>query len=91
MRGTGMTRIVLGNGQQLCLFVAVDHRSASREGQARGHNRSAKGVLFECFGAIGEGVATGLSIRHDKGSQSIGRGFFWRDRLGVISGVLSPG
>ncbi len=36
-------------------------------------------------------VTTGLTIRRDNGSQSIGRDFLWRDRWCEISGARSPG
>ncbi len=45
----------------------------------------------ECFEVIGERVATGLTIRHDNGSQSIGRDLLWRDLWGDISGAKSLG
>ncbi len=68
-------------------------RSSTRPREARflkRRNRFAKGYS-ECFGAIGEGVATGLTIRHDNGSQSIGRDFLWRDLLVDISWLISLG
>ncbi len=82
MWGTDMTTILLGTGQQVCVFVAVDHCSAS----CVGLHAAMRGTRFEalepvrqgvrkCFGAIGEGVATGLTIRHDNGSQYISRDF----------------
>ena len=43
-------------------------------GQRSGSRRSAKGCA-ERFGAIGEGTATGLTIRHDNGSQYVSQAF----------------
>ncbi len=62
MWGTDMTTMILGTGQQVCVFVAVDHRSASCVGLTRPcdarflkrWSRSAKG-----FGSASEPSARG--------------------------------
>jgi transposase InsO family protein len=77
-----MTATLLSTGQQVAVFIAVDHCSASCVGihvAMRGTRFEAlqpirQGVR-ECFGAIGKDVADGLTIRHDNGSQYISHDF----------------
>ena len=67
---------------QVAVFVAVDHCSAECTGihaARRGTRHEAlepirQGVV-EHFGGVAEGVAQGLSIRHDHGSQSMSHDF----------------
>lgn len=82
MWGTDMTATLLSTGQQVAVFIAVDHYSAS----CVGIHAAMRGTRFEalqpirqgvrdCFGAIGKDVADGLTIRHDNGSQYISHDF----------------
>jgi transposase InsO family protein len=75
MWGTDITTTVIGEGQ-VAVFVAVDHHSA----ECVGIHAARRATRFEAlepirqgvrrhFGAFGEGVARGLSVRHDHGSQ----------------------
>ena len=61
---------------QAAVFIAIDHYS----GECTGIHAARRGTRFEalepirqgvrrCFGAFAEKVATGLSLRHDHGSQ----------------------
>ena len=76
MWGTDMTAAATTEHGQVAVFVAVDHRSAECVGihaARRGTRHEAlepirQGVV-ERFGGVAEGVAQGLSIRHDHGSQ----------------------
>ncbi|WP_420013280.1 IS3 family transposase [Tateyamaria sp.] len=82
MWGTDMTTTLLSTGQQVAVFVAADHCSAS----CVGIHAAIRGTRFEalqpirqgvreCFGAIGKDVTAGLTIRHDNGSQYISHDF----------------
>ena len=75
MWGTDMTAVATGEGQA-AVFIAVDHCSA----ECMGIHASASASRHEAlepirqgvrrsFGAFGKDVATGLTIRHDHGSQ----------------------
>ena len=82
MWGTDMTGTIPGTGRQVAVFIAVDHCPAG----CVGIHAAIRGTRFEalqpirqgvreCFGAIGKDVATGLTIRHDNGSQYISHDF----------------
>ena len=82
MWGTDMTASVTTEQGQVAVFVAVDHCSAECVGihaalHATRHEALEpvrQGVKAH-FGAIGEGVAAGLSLRHDHGSQYMSHDF----------------
>jgi putative transposase len=75
MWGTDLTTTITGEGQ-VAVFVAVDHCSAEYVGL----HAARRATRFEAleplrqgvrrhFGAFGEGIARGLALRHDHGSQ----------------------
>ena len=81
MWGTDLTTVLTGEGAA-AVFVAVDHCSAECVGahaSARATRHEAlepvRQAVRRSFGAIGQGVATGLSIRHDHGSQYVSGDF----------------
>jgi len=77
MWGTDLTSTMTGEGQA-AIFVTVDHCST----ECVGIHAARRGTRFEaleplrqavraCCGAFGEGVARGLKLRHDHGSQFV--------------------
>ena len=81
MWGTDLTTVLTGEGTA-AVFVAVDHCSAECVGvhaSARATRHEAlepiRQAVRHSFGAIGQGAARGLSIRHDHGSQYVSRDF----------------
>ena len=82
MWGTDMTAAFTVEHGQVAVFVAVDHCSAECVGihaARRGTRHEAlepirQGVV-ERFGAVAEGAAQGLSVRHDHGSQYMAHDF----------------
>ena len=75
MWGTDLTTTITGEGQ-VAVFVAVDHCSA----ECVGVHAAPRATRFEAlepvrqgvrrhFGGFGEGIARGLALRHDHGSQ----------------------
>ena len=75
MWGTDMTTTWTGEGQT-AVFVAIDHHSA----ECVGLHAARRGTRFEAleplrqgvrqhFGGFAKGIAAGLSLRHDHGSQ----------------------
>lgn len=75
MWGTDLTTTITGQGQ-VAVFVAVDHRSA----ECVGIHAALRATRFEAleplrqdvrrhFGAFAKGIAHGLALRHDHGSQ----------------------
>jgi len=77
MWGTDLTSTLTGEGQA-SIFVTVDHCST----ECLGIHAARRATRFEaleplrqgvraCFGAFAEGVATGLQVRHDHGSQFV--------------------
>lgn len=77
MWGTDLTSTLTGEGQA-SIFVTVDHCSA----ECVGIHAARRATRFEaleplrqgvraCFGAFAEGVAGGLKLRHDHGSQFV--------------------
>ena len=75
MWGTDLTTTVTGEGQA-AVFVAIDHFSAG----CVGIHAALRATRFEAleplrqgvrrhFGGFAEGIATGLAVRHDHGSQ----------------------
>ncbi len=81
MWGTDMTAVMTGEGQA-AVFIAVEHCSAECTGihASRNANRfealePVKQAVRERFGAFAEGIATGLKLRHDHGSQYVSHDF----------------
>jgi transposase InsO family protein len=79
--GTDLTSVMTGEGQAT-VFVAVDHCSAECLGihASRDANRfealePVRQAVRRCHGGFGEGVATGLRLRHDHGSQYVSHDF----------------
>lgn len=81
MWGTDMTTTWTGEGQS-AVFVAIDHHSAG----CVGLHAARRGTRFEAleplrqgvrqhFGGFAKGVAAGLSLRHDHGSQYMSDAF----------------
>ena len=78
MWGTDMTSTVTVGEGAACVFVAVDHCTA----ECIGLHAAKRGTRFEAlepirqgvrerFGPIGDGVAEGLRLRHDHGSNDL--------------------
>jgi putative transposase len=81
MWGTDLTSTLTGEGQA-SIFVTVDHCST----ECLGIHAARRATRFEalepirqgvraCFGAFAEGVASGLALRHDHGSQYVADDF----------------
>jgi putative transposase len=81
MWGSDLTSTITGEGQA-SIFVAVDHCSA----ECVGIHAARRATRFEalepirqgartCFGAFAEGIASGLQLRHDHGSQFVADDF----------------
>jgi putative transposase len=77
MWGTDLTSAMTGEGQA-SIFVTVDHCST----ECLGIHAARRATRFEaleplrqgvraCFGAFAEGIASGLKVRHDHGSQFV--------------------
>jgi transposase InsO family protein len=92
MWGTDLTSVVTGEGQA-AVFVAVDHCSAecvgvhaSRRADRFEALEPVRQAVRERFGAFARGVAAGLALRHDHGSQYVSRDFQAEVRfLGITS------
>jgi len=81
MWGSDLTSVMTGEGQA-AVFVAVDHCSAECVGIHASHRADRfealepiKQALRERFGAFAKGVAAGLQLRHDHGSQYVSHHF----------------
>ena len=81
MWGTDLTTTLTGEGQ-VAVFAAVDHYSA----ECVGIHAARRATRFEalepirqgvrrCLGGFAQGIARGLSARHDHGSQSLSDAF----------------
>ena len=81
MWGSDLTSTLTAEGQA-SIFIAVDHCSA----ECVGIHAARRATRFEalepirqgvraCFGAFAEGVAAGLELRHDHGSQFVADDF----------------
>ena len=81
MWGTDLTTTWTGEGQA-AVFVAIDHCSA----ECVGLHAALRATRFEalepirqgvrrCFGAFAQGIARGLAVRHDHGSQYMSDAF----------------
>ena len=81
MWGTDLTSVMTGEGQA-AVFVAVDHCSAECVGIHASHRADRfealepiKQAVRERFDAFAKGVAAGLQLRHDHGSQYVSHHF----------------
>jgi putative transposase len=94
MWGTDLTSTMTGEGQA-SIFVTVDHCST----ECLGIHAARRATRFEalepirqgvraCFGAFAEGVAAGLALRHDHGSQYVADDF--QAELGFLGIESSP-
>jgi putative transposase len=94
MWGTDMTTTWTREGQ-VAVFIAVDHRNA----ECVGIHAVRHGTRFEALetlrqgmrqhlGAFADGVAAGLSVRHDHGSQYMSAVF--QDELAFLGAESSP-
>ena len=94
MWGTDMTTTWTREGQ-VAVFIAVDHHNA----ECVGVHAARHGTRFEAlepirqgvrrhFGAFAKGVASGLSIRHDHGSQYMSAVF--QDEIAFLGAESSP-
>ena len=79
--GTDLTATWTGEGQA-AVFVALDHCSAECVGihaALRATRFEALGPIRQgvrrCFGAFAQGIAAGLAVRHDHGSQYVSHDF----------------
>jgi putative transposase len=94
MWGTDLTTVMTGEGSA-AVFVAVDHCSAECVGIHASHRATRfealepiRQAVRTSFGAIGHGVAAGLSIRHDHGSQYMSGDF--QQELRFLGATSSP-
>jgi len=94
MWGTDLTSTLTGEGQA-SIFVTVDHCST----ECVGIHAARRATRFEaleplrqgvraCFGAFAEGVAGGLKLRHDHGSQFVADDY--QRELAVLGIASSP-
>ena len=94
MWGTDMTTTWTGEGQ-VAVFIAVDHHNA----ECVGIHAARHGTRFEAleplrqgvrqhFGGFAKGVACGLAVRHDHGSQYMSGTF--QDELTFLGAESSP-
>ncbi len=81
MWGTDLTSVITGEGQA-AVFIAVDHCSAECVGihASRSADRFAalepvRQAVRKHFGGFAKGVAAGLQLRHDHGSQYMSHDF----------------
>jgi transposase InsO family protein len=95
MWGTDATQVALRSGRLAWVFLAIDHCTA----ECIGVHASLSGTRFEALeplrqgvrefiGPIDKDVATGLSIRHDHGSQYMSHVF--QDELAFLGMRSSP-
>jgi putative transposase len=81
MWGTDLTSVMTGEGQA-AVFIAVDHCSAecvgihaSRRADRFEALEPVRQAVREHFGGFAKGVAAGLQLRHDHGSQYVSHDF----------------
>jgi transposase InsO family protein len=95
MWGTDMTTTCTRQDGQVAIFITVDHCSA----ECVGIHAAKHGTRFEAlepirqgmrasFGTFGKGVARGLMLRHDHGSQYMSQVF--QDELAFLGITSSP-
>jgi transposase InsO family protein len=81
MWGTDLTSVMAGEGQA-AVFITVDHCSAECVGihASRSADRfqalePVKQAVRQCHGGFAKGIAAGLRLRHDHGSQYVSHDF----------------
>jgi putative transposase len=81
MWGTDLTSVMTGEGQA-AVFIAVDHCSAECVGIHASHRADrfealepVRQAVRERYGAFAKGIAHGLALRHDHGSQYVSHHF----------------
>jgi putative transposase len=81
MWGTDLTSVMTGEGQA-AVFITVDHCSTECVGihASRGADRfqalePVKQAVRQCHGGFAKGIAAGLRLRHDHGSQYVSHDF----------------
>jgi putative transposase len=81
MWGTDLTSVMTGEGQA-AVFIAIDHCSAecvgihaSRRADRFEALEPVRQAVRERFGGFAQGVAAGLQLRHDHGSQYVSHDF----------------
>jgi transposase InsO family protein len=92
MWGTDLTSVMTGEGQA-AVFITVDHCSAECVGihASRSADRfqalePVKQAVRQCHGGFAKGIAAGLRLRHDHGSQYVSHDFQAESRfLGIDS------
>ena len=95
MWGTDMTQTVTFGGGRAYVFIAVEHANSEIVGihAARSANRfealePVRQGVNRCFGAIAPGVARGLKLRHDHGSNYMSGDF--QDEIKCLGIEASP-
>jgi len=95
MWGTDATSITTLDEGTATIFFVVDHCT----GECLGIHAARRGTRFEAlepvrqavrfaYGGVAEGVATGLSLRHDHGSQFVSRAF--QEEIAFLGIASSP-
>jgi transposase InsO family protein len=81
MWGTDLTSVMTGEGQA-AVFITVDHCStecvgihASRSADRFQALEPVKQAVRQCHGGFAKGIAAGLRLRHDHGSQCVSHDF----------------
>jgi transposase InsO family protein len=94
MWGADLTTVRTGEGQA-AVFVAVDHCSAECVGIHAARRATRFGALEPIrqgvrrhFGGFAEGIARGLAVRHDHGSQYVSHDF--QREIAVLGAAGSP-
>ena len=94
MWGTDLTSVVTGEGLA-SVFIAVDHCSAECVGIHAARRATRYEALEpirqgarERFGSFGKGVAGGLALRHDHGSQYVSDAF--QREIAFLGMISSP-
>ena len=92
MWGTDLTSVMTGEGQA-AVFITVDHCSTECVGIHASHSADrfqalepVKQAVRQCHGGFAKGIAAGLRLRHDHGSQYVSHDFQAEIRfLGIAS------
>ena len=90
MWGTDMTQTITIREGRANVFVAVEHANSEVVGihASRSANRLVRQGVHRCFGAIAPGVACGLKLRHDHGSNYMSGDF--QDEIECLGIEASP-
>lgn len=82
MWGTDLTSTLTTQDGQVAVFIAVDHATAELVGTHAAKRATryealepVKQGVRRCFGRLAKGVATGLQLRHDNGTQYLSDAF----------------